>query len=254
LNDYGLSAAYVSGQSFEGSILDLWTGRFGIPSELAKRYLSKKDASTKILSSDKSAIIEQYKSAKETYGRSVECQDQARYSKMYLASILEEAHDNVLICDVGYSGTMQSLIENKLNQKYNGIYVALGRRKLCLGRMHGILSDSLLGPVLSDTRTFEMLFNLGSSSTMSYVQDLSGDILPVFDESTLRKSSFLEYIPTAIQESARLMNYDESEVEALLQHVYPARIDNFINNDLNFKDREDFEDFWSGNVKQKYEI
>jgi hypothetical protein len=238
----------VLAQSFEGSILDLWTGRFGIPSQTAMRYLSKEEASVKILSGDKLAIIEQFKHAKSTYGRSVEGQVQARNSESYLASILGEAHGKVLICDVGYSGTMQSLIEAKMHQRYTGVYLAVARRKLCPGRMHGILSDSLLGPILGDTRTFEMLFNLGSPTAATYCQDANGEVLPVFDNSTIRESSFLGMIESAMQEAAKLMIYDENEVKATLEYVYPTRLNNFLIKNLSFKDREDFEDLWSGEV------
>jgi hypothetical protein len=251
LADEALTAKFVLQQSFEGSTLNLWTGRFGIPSQVAMRYLSQAEASVMIRPGDNLAVIEQFENAKLAYGKSVEGQEQARNSKNYLASILEEAHSDVLICDIGYSGTMQSLIETKMNQKYTGVYLAVARKNFCLGRMHGILSDSLVASILSDTKTFEVLFNLGSPTVAAYCQGVNGVVLPILDDATIRESSFLGMIESGIQEAAKLMIYDESEVEALLQYVYPTRLNNLLMSQSGFKDYDNFEDLWSGEYMLK---
>jgi hypothetical protein len=240
-----LGSNYVTKEHFQGTTEMLWSARFGVPSEITSEILDLQAREKEIMIGDFSSIIRQLKIANR------ECPsymtDYFENGYNYLSNSIDNTNYQYFICDVGYGGTMQSMIEQILGINLKGLYIATSS-VACPQKTIATSSLQLSQRIFLNIKKFESLFESELPTVLAFrrVENLE---TPIYDFNSIRRSEFFRYRRRLIEEVINLLDQDLVILDSWARANYPAALEPYFTSDIGINTIHNFEDSWSGVIK-----
>jgi hypothetical protein len=140
---------------------------------------------------------------------------------------------------------MQDLLETILGIKLHGVYLALDNQKNNATNKRGVMPQDITKKILSNTRIFEILFNLGMPTVIGYKLK-EGDVHPKYQDETAWKSDFVQYHGKLMEKISELVSLPEPLLISWVRANYPSSLADYFSSSEGEMQLNLFEDLWSG--------
>ena len=238
-----LAGKFVTKEYFNGTVGELWINRFGVPNDCVSQVLTSNRAKERIQPGSKSQILNELSIANNICPQFLEEEYSAGYE--YLSAFFTNVENEFVICDIGYSGTMQEMLKSILKIDFYGLYLALDPKNSSDDHKSGVLTSDISKAILKNTRIVEALFNCGLPTVVGYKKNDSGSE-PIYSQETIRNARFKTLQSLAISEAINLHALPEDVLHCWVNGNYPALEQEYKNSDEGISDLKQFEDLWSG--------
>ena len=241
--DGKLQGKHVTKEYFYGSVEDLWINRFGVPKEFISDVLNQDQRSERIEPGNKFQILRELENANKICP--LVFPQEHVLGKKYLSDFFDAGTREFIICDIGYSGTMQDMLESILNMKLQGLYLVVDKNSLKNLDKQPVLPENLSRKLMSNTHFFEHLFNSEIPTVAGYEESIER-IVPLYLEETIRKAYFKYLHKQIYLEALELLSIPESLLSAWVEANYYSTYEELVSSDLFMEEIQDFENLWCG--------